>query len=100
MFGYPLPRWLVVALPVGVVVIILTALSLAQKTVTLVDGDRTLTLHTQAATVRGAVESAGVTLYPEDLLQPAGDSPLESGAVITLTRAIPVQVVEGGETVF
>ncbi len=100
MLGYPLPRWLVAALPVGAVVIILTALSLAQKTATLVDGDRTLTLHTQAATVRGAVESAGIALYPEDLLQPSGDTPLESWVVITLTRALPVQILEGGETVF
>ena len=100
MSGYPLPRWLVIALPVGVVVIILTALSLAQKTATLVDGDRTLTLHTQASTVRGAIESAGIALYPEDLLQPSGDTPLDSGAVITLTRALPVQVLEGGETVY
>ncbi len=100
MFGYPLPRWLFI---VGFVIIAAAGLGLAnvafaQKTVTVTDGAQTIRLHSPAGTVGEALRAAGLSFYPEDLIQPPANSPLESGAAITLTRALPVEVIEGGVT--
>ncbi len=100
MFGYPLPRWLIVVALLTLGIIPLALLSLAQKTVTVVaDGAPPITFNTQASTVGGAVASAGIALYPEDILQPAAASAVQSGQTITLHRALPVQVTDGGVSV-
>jgi uncharacterized protein YabE (DUF348 family) len=97
MSGYPRPRWLILVVPVGLVLAALAGLALSQKTVTIHDGGQTVTLNTGARTVGEAVESAGITLYPEDILQPDAGTPLQSGPAITLTRAVAVQIIENGE---
>jgi uncharacterized protein YabE (DUF348 family) len=97
MSSYPLPRWLLLAVPAGLVLAALAGLALTQKTVTIHDGGQTLDLTTGARTAREAVASAGITLYPEDILQPNADTPLQSGQAITLTRAVAVQIVENGD---
>lgn len=97
MSGYPLPRWLILIVPIGLVLAALAGLALNQKTVTIYDSGQTVSLNTGARTVGEAVESAGITLYPEDILQPNAEAPLQSGQAVTLTRAIAVQIVENGE---
>ena len=97
MSGYPLPRWLILIVPIGLVLAALAGLALNQKTVTIHDGGQTVSLNTRAGTVGEAVESAGITLYPEDILQPDAGTPLQSGQAITLTRAVAVQITENGE---
>ncbi len=100
MFGYPIPRWLIV---IGLVLVVALVLAIgstafAQTSVTLIDGGQSLTLHTQASTVGEAVQTAGISLFPEDVLQPAADTPLAADMEITLTRATPVEITEGGVT--
>jgi uncharacterized protein YabE (DUF348 family) len=100
MSGYPLPRWLILILPLGLIIVAaLAGFTLTQKTVTLVDGDQTTTITTSAATVGEAVASAGIPTVPEDLFQPAPDAPLHSGMTITLTRALSVEVIDGAEVI-
>lgn len=101
MFGYPIPRWLIV---IGLVLVVALAAAIgstafAQTTVTITDGGQSQTLHTQASTVGEAVQAAGIPLYPEDVVQPAADTPLAADMEITLTRATAVEISEGGVTV-
>ncbi len=98
MSGYPLPRWLILILPVGFVLLALAGLTFTQKTVMIHDGDQTLSLNTGAGTVGEAVSMAGIPLYPEDILQPGADTSLQSGQAITLTRALAVQIADDGQT--
>lgn len=98
MFGYPIPRWLIIVGVVFVGALALAGLGLREKMVTVSEGDQTITLTTQAGTVGDALQSAGIALYPEDMVQPPAGSPLESGSTITVTRALPVQIVDGGVT--
>ena len=98
MFGYPIPRWLIIVGVVFVGAVALAGLGLREKTVTVSEGDQAITLNTQAGTVGDALQSARIALYPEDIVQPPAGSPLESGSTITLTRALPVQIVDGGVT--
>lgn len=96
MFGYPVPRWLTFLGLTLLGALALAGLSLREKTATVSDGDHTITIHTQAGAVGEALLSAGISFYPEDILQPPADSPLDSGAAITLTRALAVQIDDGG----
>ncbi|MBI3244119.1 MAG: DUF348 domain-containing protein [Chloroflexi bacterium] len=98
MSGYPLPRWLILILPVSLVILGLAGFALTQKTVTLHDGGSTVTFNTGAGTVGEAVSAAGIALQPEDILQPGADEPLGSGQTITLIRTQAVQIVDSGQT--
>ncbi len=98
MQSYPIPRWLylfgfllLAALGLG-----LANLAFANRTVTIHDGSQTLTLQTQATTVGGALRGAGLALFPEDQTQPTLEAALDADAVITISRAVPVEVTEGG----
>jgi uncharacterized protein YabE (DUF348 family) len=94
MLGYPIPRWFIAVGLVALVALGLAGLSLRQKTVSVLDLGQTVTLHTQAATVGEALQSAGFALQPEDIVQPAPGSPVEHGMQITLDRARPVEITE------
>jgi uncharacterized protein YabE (DUF348 family) len=101
MLGYPIPRWLVALglVLIAAIAVAVPTLAFAQKSVTVVEGDQTITIRTQADTVSDALYSAGLALFPEDIVQPPADSPLEAGSTITIIRAIPVEITEGGVTV-
>src|SRR6185503_2351956 len=96
MLGYPIPRWFIIVGLVALGALGLAGLSLRQKTVTVDDAGQILTLHTQAASVGEALQSAGLVLYPEDIVQPAVNSPLDHGMAIRLDRATPVEITEAG----
>ena len=95
MFGYKLPRWFIL-FPVFLAAILIALITIfaQQKKITINDNGKTITLHTHAATVNDALREAGLAIYREDILQPAADSTLEHNAVITLTRATPLSVID------
>ena len=66
------------------------------RRVTLIDGDKTLTLNTVARTVGEALTEAKVSLYLADRVTPTPDSPLTDGSTIAIQRSIPIQIeIEG-----
>lgn len=54
-------------------------------------------LRTHAGTVSAALEHAGLDLYPQDLVQPTLDFPLEPDTVIRVQRARPVVLSADGQ---
>lgn len=98
MFGYPIPRWLVAIVALAVALLALAGISLAQKSVTVLDNGVAMPLKTSAATVGEALAQAGIALYPEDIVHPTADSALASGMEIQVTRALPVQITDLGVT--
>lgn len=100
MFGYPLPRWLLVIAFGMFALAALAGRALAQKTVTVADDGRVFKFNTQASTVGAALQSAGIAVYPEDIVQPPADASLDSGADISIIRAALVQISAGGVTYF
>jgi uncharacterized protein YabE (DUF348 family) len=60
--------------------------------------NQTLTLYTHQTTVRGVLNEAGITLRPEDLIEPAFDANLPDDATITIQVAIPVVLQVDGDT--
>ena len=71
------------------------------RRVTLVAGGVERTIYTHAATVGGALRSAGETVTSDDFLQPAADTPLRQVDRIEFRQARPilVQSPEGDEWV-
>jgi uncharacterized protein YabE (DUF348 family) len=67
--------------------------------VTLVVGGHAQQLHTHQDTVSALLMDAGVTLYPEDIVTPALDTPLELGAIVEVRRARPVYISADGHDV-
>jgi uncharacterized protein YabE (DUF348 family) len=53
-------------------------------------------VRTHARTVGAALEHAGLDLYPEDIVWPALDSPLQPGSAIRVERARPVVLSADG----
>lgn len=107
MRRYPIPRWLFIVSILFLAALGLGLANLAWATpaglgpataVTIVAGDQTITIQTSANTVAAALQSAQIALYPEDLVQPPPNSPLAPDTLITLTRALPVEVTENGIT--
>ena len=76
----------------------ITYLGTARR-VTLANGGVERTIYTHAATVEGALRSAGETVTSEDFLQPAADTPLRQVDRIEYRRAgtVLVQSSEGSE---
>ncbi len=60
------------------------------------DGEHTLTLHTTAPNVAGALEAAGVKLYLADRVTPPLDTPVSPDMDIAIERAVPLTVVADG----
>ncbi len=69
----------------------------ATPLVVVIDGQRQ-ELRTHDTTVGTALRHAGVDLYPEDLVQPGLDAPLQPGMVIQVRRAQPFAVHADGAT--
>lgn len=70
-------------------------LGTARRVTLLVDG-RTQEIYTHAASVSGALRSAGYSLAPEDFVQPGSDSPLRGVDRIIYRPAILVTVQSPG----
>ena len=80
----------------------ITAICLAlvfglRKTVTLNADSASHTIQTYAFTVGGLLKEQGVALSPSDSLAPPLNAWLKNGAIITLVRAVPVQIMADGE---
>jgi uncharacterized protein YabE (DUF348 family) len=89
----------------AIVALILVACTLAagyQTTLTpislVVDG-QAQQAHTHQDTVATLLMDAGLTLYPEDIVTPALDTPLEPGLTVDIKRARPVHVSADGHDV-
>jgi len=97
MFGYKLPRWFILfPIFLAAILIALVTIFTQQKTILVNDNGKTITLHTNAATVSDALREASITIYREDILQPASDTALDHNATITITRTTPLSVIDNG----
>ena len=95
MLGYKLPRWFIL-FPIFLAAILIALITIftQQKTILVNDNGKTITLHTNAATVSDALLQAGITIFREDILQPAADAALDHNAAITITRATSLSVID------
>ena len=67
-----------------------------QRSFRLLENATTRVLHSSARSVGEALDEAGVTLAPEDELEPPADSPLVGGMEVQLRRAQPLSIVADG----
>jgi 3D (Asp-Asp-Asp) domain-containing protein len=70
----------------------------ASFSVTIMDGQDSRTLQTEAATVNELLSEAGILLGEKDLISPSLGTPLSEDLVIQISRAIPLTVVVDGQT--
>ena len=81
-----------------VVGIVITAVLLLHKTVTLsVDGE-SRRVSTYALTVGGLLQAEGIALDPADTLSPAVHHWLNRGETVTVEHAVPVLITADGKT--
>lgn len=100
MLGYKLPRWFILfPIFLAAILIALVTIFTQQKTIRVNDNGKTITLHTNAATVSDALREAGITIYREDILQPTADAALDHTATVTITRATPLAVIDNSSVV-
>jgi len=66
--------------------------------VTLVVDGRVQRLHTHQDTVAALLMDVGLALYPEDIVTPALDTPLEPGLIVEVQRARPVYISADGHS--
>jgi uncharacterized protein YabE (DUF348 family) len=93
-------QWLLGAVALALVGGALGWLGMARRVTLIVDG-RSQTVYTHAATVAGALRSAGLTLSPEDFVQPSRDVSLRGVALIVYRPAalVNLQTPDGTKTV-
>ncbi len=89
-----LAKWYAYALLAAVFVI--GACFLAIKPVTLVADGKETTVKTFSRTVGGALEAGGVTLMEKDEVVPPIDALLKKGMVVTVNRAVNVNIAVDG----
>jgi uncharacterized protein YabE (DUF348 family) len=70
---------------------------LPSATLTVIDGEQPLVLHTTASDVGRALDAAGLTLYLADRLTPDLSAPVADGMAIHIERSVPVTVVADGQ---
>jgi uncharacterized protein YabE (DUF348 family) len=68
-------------------------------TLTVIDGDRTLVIHTTQTDVGRALDAAGLTLYLADSITPDLSTPVVDGLVVHIRRAVPVTVAADGRQI-
>jgi uncharacterized protein YabE (DUF348 family) len=89
---------LAIGLLSAILALVLFGLEKTRSTVTLeLDGQRTQ-VRTHASTVGEVLRQAGLVLYVEDRIAPAGDALLEPETVIHVQRARPVLLSADGDT--
>lgn len=87
-----------VVILLAVIVIISIALALGlHKTVTLSMDGESQSVTTYAITVGNLLDELEIPLSPVDQLSPSVDTWLKNGGQVTLTRAIPVQILANGQ---
>lgn len=90
--------WACVMVVVALTVVTTSAL-LELKSVTITDGESTVTVRTMAKTVSDALSKQGITLGEKDLIHPPLDYRMERNQAISITRAFPVTVIADGNSV-
>jgi uncharacterized protein YabE (DUF348 family) len=97
-----MPNWTkglaALALLVSLVVSLVLGLVRTGAPLTIVVNGQQFGLRTHAATVRDALQRAGVALYPEDRVSPGLDSELHPGVVVRVDSAKPIVLHVGGVT--
>jgi uncharacterized protein YabE (DUF348 family) len=68
-------------------------------TLTVVDGGRTLVIHTTQVDVGRALDAAGVMLYLADSVTPGLSTPVVDGLVVHIQRSMPVTVAADGRQI-
>jgi len=68
------------------------------KTVTIVDNGSQVEVRTLASTVEELLQAQKIILRPEDVVRPSLSASLKEDSIVTIARAVPVRVVEKGET--
>ncbi|MCB0222158.1 MAG: DUF348 domain-containing protein [Anaerolineae bacterium] len=71
---------------------------LFSRPATLIINDRAYPIRTHQRTVGAMLQKFGVSLAPEDVVEPSLDSPLAAGQTITIQLARPVTVEADGHT--
>lgn len=71
---------------------------LFSRPATLIINDRAYPIRTHQRTVGAMLQKFGVSLAPEDVVEPSLDSPLDAGQTITIQLARPVTVEADGHT--
>ena len=69
------------------------------QNIEIADEDKVHTLLTPVITVGDALVEARILIRPDDKVSPSVDTPLEEGIKIKITRAIPCDIVVGGEEI-
>lgn len=82
--------------PALIVTLSITGFVWAQKEVTVVVDGRTLHMKTQAASIAGLLEEAGIAVDAADLVTPSLDSPLDSTTTVLVRHSVPVTLDLGG----
>jgi len=99
--GQAFPRALVTILTIVLVVAVALTLSTlyenTQQTVTLMVDSREIPRRTHQTTVAGLLSEAGITLSAQDQVEPALETPIQSGLVVQVRRARPVVIAAGNQ---
>lgn len=66
---------------------------------TLIDGQDEIPIWTAALSIGEALDEIGVTLYEGDVISPSIESEINSGSIIYLDRAEPLEILIGDERV-
>lgn len=78
--------------------LVLTAVLLLHKTITLTMDGETRQVRTFALTVGGLLKSEAIALNPADTLSPTVDHGLRDGDIVILEHAVAVQITADGKT--
>jgi uncharacterized protein YabE (DUF348 family) len=89
-------RWLAVPITLGVFSLLTVGYLNSFTPTKIVDGNRTIAVRTLQTTVDGALREAGITLRPEDSVEPDPRALLQRDQAITIKRARLVRLnIEG-----
>ncbi len=82
----------------GLILALWSGYVLSGQPVTLVINGQPHTIRAHSPTVEALTQELGLTLKPEDIVQPSPDSQLSSGATVTIQLARPVLIEADGHT--
>jgi resuscitation-promoting factor RpfB len=90
-------RWLAVPITLALFSVLTVGYLNSFTPAKIVDGKRMLAVRTLQTTVDGALREAGITLRPEDVVEPDLSTPLKRDQSITIRRARLVRLSINGE---
>ena len=99
MFSFKAYWWAVVSAVVVLFIVGATIYAILEKEVVIRDEDQEVKVSTFANTVDELLEQENITLEPEDVITPSGDTDLKEGMQITIKRAFPVKIAVDGQEI-